>query len=227
MFYTRLGQRILHIMNTRMASGILYEVDMRLRPSGASGLLVSSVQAFERYQEKDAWTWEHQALVRARFICGDPSLQKDFETIRANIMERTRDRHELAKEVIEMRQKMRDHLEPEDCKGVESSHFHLKHSQGGIVDIEFMVQYAVLAWSNEFNALHRYTDNIRILEQAANAGLITAQEAELVGDAYRTFRTHGHVRALQGMSSQVDASPYQETRRYVTSMWQKLLNKFD
>lgn len=226
-FYTRLGQRILHIMNTRMASGILYEVDMRLRPSGASGLLVSSVQAFERYQEKDAWTWEHQALVRARFICGDPSLQKDFETIRANIMERTRDRHELAKEVIEMRQKMRDHLEPEGCKGAESSYFHLKHSQGGIVDIEFMVQYAVLAWSNEYNALHRYTDNIRILEQAANAGLITAQEAELVGDAYRTFRTHGHVRALQGMSSQVDASPYQETRRYVTSMWQKLLNKFD
>jgi len=226
-FYTRLGQRILHIMNTRMSSGILYEVDMRLRPSGASGLLVSSIQAFERYQEKDAWTWEHQALVRARFISGDEKLAQSFLSIRANILARQRDKQQLAAEVIEMRQKMRDHLEPDECKGEESSYFHLKHSQGGIVDIEFMVQYAVLAWSYQFAALHMFTDNIRILEQAAEVGLISAQEAQAVGDAYRTFRTQGHVRALQGMSSQVDAAPYAETRQYVTAMWQKLLDQFD
>jgi glutamate-ammonia-ligase adenylyltransferase len=211
-------------MNTRMSSGILYEIDMRLRPSGASGMLVSSIAAFERYQEKDAWTWEHQALVRARFIHGDQLLKTQFETVRANIMCRHRDKSILATEVAEMRQKMRDHLEPSECKAEESSYFHLKHSQGGIVDIEFMVQYAVLAWSEQYPNLLRYTDNIRILEQMADSGLITAEESEMIGDAYRSLRTQGHVLALQGKSSTLEAEPYRELRHHVTSMWQKILN---
>lgn len=222
-YFTRLGQRILHIMNTRMSSGILYEIDMRLRPSGASGLLVSSIAAFERYQEKDAWTWEHQALVRARFIHGDKNVKTQFEKVRENIMCRHRDRAILANEVAEMRLKMREHLEPSECKGEESSYFHLKHSSGGIVDIEFMVQYAVLAWSEQYPDLLIYTDNIRILEQMADSGLITTAESELIGAAYRSLRTEGHVLALQGKSSTVEAEPYRELRHHVTSMWQKIL----
>jgi len=155
-FYTRLGQKIIHILNTRTLSGQLYEVDMRLRPSGNSGLLVSSMTAFSRYQQKEAWTWEHQALVRARPIAGDVALQEVFKQLRHSVLEKPRDQEVLRQEVIAMRDKMREHLGSANSpsakkvrqiaiKNKNTAQFHLKQDAGGIVDIEFMVQYAVLA----------------------------------------------------------------------------------
>ncbi|MFZ3186679.1 MAG: bifunctional [glutamate--ammonia ligase]-adenylyl-L-tyrosine phosphorylase/[glutamate--ammonia-ligase] adenylyltransferase, partial [Pseudomonas sp.] len=167
-FFTRLGQRIIHLLTAQTNSGQLYEVDMRLRPSGASGLLVSSLGAFARYQEGEAWTWEHQALVRARVLVGCPRVGAGFEAIRAQVLGRKRDLDQLRLEVSEMRAKMRDNLgSKETAAGTAANafeataRFDLKQDAGGIVDIEFMVQYAALAWSREHPQLLRYTDNIR------------------------------------------------------------------
>ena len=139
-FYARLGQRIIHILQTQTTSGILYETDMRLRPSGSSGLLVSSFSAFEKYQMNDAWTWEHQALVRARVVAGDPSLAKKFDAVRKNVLTSKRDQVQLLSDVKDMREKMRQHL---GSKTNDKELFDLKHDTGGIVDIEFLMQYAV------------------------------------------------------------------------------------
>ncbi|MGS0729006.1 bifunctional [glutamate--ammonia ligase]-adenylyl-L-tyrosine phosphorylase/[glutamate--ammonia-ligase] adenylyltransferase, partial [Shewanella sp. 0m-11] len=134
-FYLKLAQRVLHFFSTRTNSGELYEVDMRLRPSGASGLLVSEIEHFGDYQRKEAWTWEHQALVRARFIFGDNALSMRFNELREEVLENQRDISILAKDVREMRLKMRDHL-----LNVEAGMFDLKQSSGGIADIEFIAQ---------------------------------------------------------------------------------------
>src|SRR5690606_8440563 len=170
-FFARLGQRIIHLLTTQTTSGQLYEVDMRLRPSGASGLLVGSLAAFQRYQENEAWTWEHQALVRARVLAGCARVAAGFEQVRAAVLERERDLARLQAEVSEMRAKMRDNLgTAATAAGTAAnafdaaSSFDLKQDAGGIVDIEFMVQYAALAWSHQYPQLHRYTDNIRILD---------------------------------------------------------------
>ena len=193
-FYTRLGQKIIHILETRTALGQLYEVDLRLRPSGSSGLLVSSLAAFDAYQRDNAWTWEHQALVRARPVAGDPAVADAVEALRRDILARPRDPAALAGEVVGMRDRMREHLLPRDlAEGL----FHLKQSPGGIVDIEFMVQYAVLAWSHEEPELTRWSDNIRILETLGREGRFPeAVAADLIA-AYIALRSASHRLALQ------------------------------
>lgn len=145
---------------------------MRLRPSGAAGLLVSSLAAFREYQVKQAWTWERQALVRARPVAGSPELGRHFEELRREVLAWPRDIVRLRREVREMRDKMRAHLLGAETSGGKSPRFHIKQSVGGIVDIEFMVQYCVLAWSRDYPALSVYTDNIRILEALSESGLI-------------------------------------------------------
>ncbi|MBP8237652.1 MAG: bifunctional [glutamate--ammonia ligase]-adenylyl-L-tyrosine phosphorylase/[glutamate--ammonia-ligase] adenylyltransferase, partial [Pseudomonas sp.] len=169
-FFNRLGQRIIHLLTTQTNSGQLYEVDMRLRPSGAAGLLVSSLGAFERYQQGEAWTWEHQALVRARVLVGCARVGKAFEAVRAGVLGRERDLNTLRNEVSEMRAKMRDNLGSKATAAGTAANafeaavpFDLKQDAGGIVDIEFMVQYAALAWSRQYPELLEFTDNIRIL----------------------------------------------------------------
>jgi glutamate-ammonia-ligase adenylyltransferase len=193
-FYTRLGQKIIHILETRTALGQLYEVDLRLRPSGASGLLVSSLAAFDGYQRENAWTWEHQALVRARPVAGDPAVADAVDALRREILARPRDPAALAGEVVAMRNRMREHLLPRDLP---EGSFHLKQSPGGIVDIEFMVQYAVLAWSHDEPELTRWSDNIRILETLGREGRFPeAVAADLIA-AYIAFRSASHRLALQ------------------------------
>ena len=220
-FYMRLGQKVIHILNTNTHSGQLYEVDMRLRPSGNSGLLVASLQAFEKYQNNEAWTWEHQALVRARSVSGDPALSKAFNTIRAEILQKERDDTQLKKDVVEMRLKMREHLgSDKNNEGIEQ--FNLKQDPGGIVDIEFMVQYAVLAWSHTHPALITYTDNIRILENLAQSDLLSAQEAKQLTEAYITYRSYGHRLTLQQQPNLVDAKLFVEERQTVIKIWQRL-----
>ena len=228
-FFTRLGQRIIHLITTQTNSGQLYEVDMRLRPSGASGLLVSSLGAFSRYQENEAWTWEHQALVRARVLVGSADVGKGFEAVRASVLGRERDLDTLRQEVSEMRAKMRDNLGTKGTaagKGANAfeaaSSFDLKQDAGGIVDIEFMVQYAALAWSREHPALLRYTDNIRILEGLEEAGLLPAADASLLREVYKAYRSAAHRQALQKDAGVVSGDQFVSERREVMRIWTQL-----
>jgi len=220
-FYTRLGQRIIHILDTRTAMGQLYEVDMRLRPSGESGMLVTSFAAFREYQTASAWTWEHQALVRARFIAGDPALGERCGALRREVLCAQRDETGLRGEVVEMREKMRQHLLPADAE--EKGEFHVKHGHGGIVDIEFMVQYAVLAWSHRYPELAVWSDNIRILEALKEQGLFSVEESDLLTAAYIDFRSVVHQLALQQEPIAVEGDRFPEQRAAVRDKWQTLM----
>ncbi|MCO7228970.1 bifunctional [glutamate--ammonia ligase]-adenylyl-L-tyrosine phosphorylase/[glutamate--ammonia-ligase] adenylyltransferase [Halomonas sp. CnH100-B] len=223
-FFTRLGQRIIHLLTAVTPAGSLYEVDMRLRPSGNAGLLVTSLDAFADYQHQNAWTWEHQALVRARVVAGNEALAKKFDALRGEILRRQRDPASLRDDVVSMRHKMRDHL---GTKGqVESgpdATFNLKHDAGGMVDIEFLCQYAVLALSHQTPALITYSDNIRILETLAESGHITQEEAEQLRDAYLAYRSRTHRAALTGDKALGQVSEFAEHRQVVTRLWQRFL----
>ncbi|CAG8869982.1 Bifunctional glutamine synthetase adenylyltransferase/adenylyl-removing enzyme [Pseudomonas fluorescens] len=228
-FYTRLGQRIIHLLTTQTNSGQLYDVDMRLRPSGAAGLLVSSLGAFERYQQNEAWTWEHQALVRARVLVGCPQVASAFEGVRAQVLGRSRDLPKLQAEVSEMRAKMRGSLGTRVTAAGTAANafdagmpFDIKQDAGGIVDIEFMVQYAALAWSHDHPALLRWTDNIRILEELEQAGLMPANDAVLLREVYKAFRSASHRQALQKQAGVIDAAQFADERREVRRIWAEL-----
>lgn len=196
LFMARLGQKLIHILTTATYSGRLYEVDTRLRPSGASGLLVSSLNAFEKYQLDDAWTWEHQALVRARFIAGDAGIKAKFDELKRRILSQVREPQALRDAIIEMRQKMRTHLASDDLE----QRFHLKHDPGGIVDLEFLVQFLVLNHAHEFAGITRWSDNVRIIEDLKQAGIISARQAEDWHAAYLTLREQQHHSILSGES---------------------------
>jgi len=228
-FFTRLGQRIIHLLTAQTNSGQLYDVDMRLRPSGASGLLVSSLGAFERYQQNEAWTWEHQALVRARVLVGCKQVGSAFEQVRASVLGRERDLPTLRQEVSEMRAKMRDNLGTRiTAAGLGENAFEatvpfdLKQDAGGIVDIEFMVQYATLAWARDYPQLLRFTDNIRILEGLEEAGLMPAADASLLREAYKAFRAVAHRQALQKEAGVVTGDQFVVERQNVRRIWSEL-----
>jgi glutamate-ammonia-ligase adenylyltransferase len=190
--YARLGKRMNTWMSTLTAAGVLYETDLRLRPDGASGLLVSSTEAFDDYQRHHAWTWEHQAITRARFSCGDAAVGAQFEAIREAILRLPRDRAKLRAEVLEMRQKMHDGHP--NATGL----FDLKHDSGGLVDVEFAVQYLILAHSAEHPELTANSGNIALLGVAGKLGLIPAEVAGAAADAYRELRRRQHQVKLQG-----------------------------
>jgi [glutamine synthetase] adenylyltransferase / [glutamine synthetase]-adenylyl-L-tyrosine phosphorylase len=215
-FFARLGQRIIHILSTQTPAGVLYEVDTRLRPSGASGLLVSSLAAFAEYQRAEAWTWEHQALVRARVVAGEPRLAHAFEGLRREVLSRPRDPEVLRREVREMRERMRAEL---GSRG--TGWFDIKQDRGGIADIEFMVQYGVLSWAHGHPELLRYTDNIRQLEGLSQAGLMSAEEAGLLADAYRAFRAGIHRLTLQNEPARVTDAEFAEYRDAVARLWRE------
>ena len=217
-FFARLGQRMIHILNAQTMSGILYEVDMRLRPSGASGLLVSDIEWFTEYQQNDAWTWEHQALVRARVIVGDPDLTNEFNTIRRDILCKQRDPSQLQQEVTEMRERMRSEL---GTKG--EKHFHLKQDVGGVADIEFMVQYLILRWAHKFPELVEHTDNLHQLYALAKFGLLKGDDVINLADAYKTFRAAIHRRVLTDQGSIVSNEEFIEQRQRVKELWQRLM----
>lgn len=226
-FMARLGQKLIHMLSTRTPSGMLYEVDTRLRPSGNSGLLVSSINAFAKYQQKDAWTWEHQALVRARFIAGDPEVKQAFETIRADILCRERDPETLRREVLEMRQKMRDNLASKGTGTDGEPLFDIKQDPGGIVDVEFMVQYGILTGAHRDPELTRWSDNIRCLNALQQTGWVTEEQAEQLLNAYLVLRQHVHQQALALSSIKVtdeaQLASLAETRKAVQHCWQQLM----
>ncbi len=226
-FFARLGQRIIHILSAHTPAGVLYEVDVRLRPSGASGLLVSSLESFADYQRTQAWTWEHQALVRARVIAetdreqgaGD-TVATQFLSLRWEILSRTRDRAVLQAEVRAMRERMREAL-GKDSAGL----FDLKQGRGGIADIEFMVQYSVLLWAHDHPALLEFPDTIRLLQKLADAGLTNARDSQCLSDAYRAYRAAVHRFALQEESAYANEEEFAEYRAVVKRIWKDLMEK--
>jgi len=190
--YARLAQRLNLWLTTRTGAGVLFDTDLRLRPDGASGLMVSSIEAFRRYQRESAWVWEHQALTRARFCAGEAAVGAEFEMERRAILQMPRDPAKLREEVLSTRQKL---LEGHPNK---SGLFDLKHDRGGMIDIEFMVQYLVLAHAHRHPGFVANIGNIALLKIAAGLGLIPANSAEQVASAYRKFRRLQHSLRLNG-----------------------------
>ncbi|MFT3928995.1 MAG: bifunctional [glutamate--ammonia ligase]-adenylyl-L-tyrosine phosphorylase/[glutamate--ammonia-ligase] adenylyltransferase [Spongiibacteraceae bacterium] len=221
-FFTRLGQRMIHILTAQTMLGPLYEVDMRLRPSGNSGLLVSTLKAFNEYQLQRAWTWEHQALVRARVITGDSELTKAFAQVRHDVLCLARDQSKLRDDVVTMRQKMREQLKPRNTETPEHPVFDLKHGSGAIVDIEFIVQYAVLAWAHDHPALTRWTDNIRILETLQQERLFDEKTAVALIEAYKSYRSAAHRLSLQQRAGVAAIDDFEKERKSTAAIWTQL-----
>lgn len=217
-FFGRLVQRLLHFLTTQTNTGALYDIDMRLRPDGKSGLLVSSTDAFARYQEENAWTWEHQALLRARAVAGDPLIAAEFEGIRKDTLVNLVDRERLRDDVISMRSRMRQKL---DRSG--SDTFDLKHGRGGIGDIEFLVQYLVLKEASAKGTLTHFTDNIRQLDALSQAGILSSDDGQMLQETYKAYRSHLHHRVLDGESALIPASDFVDKRGAVVAIWDRWL----
>ncbi len=215
--YARLAQRLNSWLTTYTPAGVLYDTDLRLRPDGASGLLVSSVLAFDDYQSHHAWLWEHQALTRARYCAGDAKVGMAFEAIRSAVLRRSRDSQTLRAEVVAMRDKMR-HEQP-----ILTTEFDLKHGAGGLIDIEFMVQFLVLGYSGRYEELVGNLGNIALLNRCAELGLIDANLAFEVASAYRDLRRLQHRTWLEERTeARVETASVEALIRPVKELWQSL-----
>ncbi len=214
--YARLAQRLNRWLTTRTPSGILFETDLELRPSGASGLLVSTVDAFARYQEENAWVWEHQALTRARYSAGAPQVGAAFEAIRERILTKERNTADLAREIASMREKL--HAAHPNRSGL----FDLKHDSGGMIDIEFSVQFLVLAHAHRFPSLTKNLGNIALLGMAAELGLLDSVLATRCQAAYREYRQRQHRLRLNGAAyARVEAAAVAAHVESVRELWRR------
>lgn len=217
--YARFAQRINNWFNSLTSAGLLYETDLQLRPDGNSGLLVSSVAAFREYQLHKAWVWEHQAITRARFVSGDAEIGKAFDAIRHEVMIQARDAVKLKTEVLSMREKMRS------AQHLHDDVFDLKHSVGGIIDVEFLVQYLVLLHAAHHHELTQNIGNIGLLKRMATLGMIDEDLADNVAKAYRDYRHIQHMLKLQGAAKIV--VPIQEVASHaseVKALWDAVFN---
>lgn len=216
-FYIKLAQRIMHLLNTKTLFGQLYETDLRLRPSGNAGLLCCHIDGYEKYQMEEAWTWEHQALVRARAICGDSTLLDNFNHVRKSILSLPRERQELALDVCKMRLKMRDHLLSKTNEKVD-----LKQCEGGITDIEFMAQYWVLGYAHSHSSLTDYPDNLRIFDAAVSEGIIEPETANNLQTSYLALREQYHHLTLADNKFADQTDALDEIREKVKGYWDTL-----
>ncbi len=214
LFFGRLVRRLMHFLTTQTGSGELYEIDTRLRPDGRRGLLVSSTDAFERYQEDNAWTWEHQALLRARAVAGSAGIADEFERIRRETLVQRVRRDTLRDDVIEMRHRMRKEVDRSD-----SRYFDLKHGRGGIGDIEFLVQYLVLETAADHPDVIFYSDNIRQLDALTATGCLEPHVGNALQDAYRDYRLRQHHLVLDDRPPLVAADAFAGQRAFVTETW--------
>ena len=219
-FYLRLGQRILHLLTMHGTAGRLYEVDTRLRPSGKGGPMVSNIEAFADYQRSEAWTWEHQALLHSRAVAGTPSIRARAEEIRVDVLCRHVRREGLAREVSQMRQRMRRELGRGDA-----TVFDVKRDAGGVGDIEFLAQYWVLKDACRYPALVTFPDTIRQLESVGSAALVDHGHIDTLVDAYREYRVVAHRLSLDGLPPVVPAAQLAATRSAVTALWQAYLGE--
>ena len=218
-FFVRMGQKVISLMTTLMPAGVLYEVDTRLRPNGASGMIVTDFESFKSYIENKAWNWEHQAFTRVRAVVGDSQSRQAFNDFKQAFLQQPRDVETVKKDVVEMRQKMSDSLDKSTTEL-----FDLKQGSGGIVDIEFMVQYLVLAYAHKHPSLSQYSDNVRILEAIKQAGLLTSEQVDALIHAYKTYRSKYHRVALQNEKPIVDQGCYQVEREAVKAIWKGLMS---
>ena len=189
--YGRLASRLTNWLSSATGAGTLYDVDLRLRPNGDSGFLACSIETFNKYQRESAWTWEHQSLSRARFICGDTNIGSAFDQLRQEILTRKRNPAELIREIINMREKMFLTHPPKDSD--------VKYARGGVVDVEFIVQFLVLTYSHQHPELLNNYGNIALLNLAAQAGLINTDSADRARIAYRFYRQQQHNTKLRDM----------------------------
>ena len=217
-FYARVGKRMINILSANMLAGTLYEIDLRLRPSGNSGLLVSSADAYEAYQLNNAWTWEQQALVRARFVAGDAAVGRRFAEVRRRSLGRAREPDALRAEVREMREKMRVNLAVKDPQV-----FDLKQGHGGIADIEFIVQFGVLSGAHEHETLLQWTDVVRLLESLRETGFLSPEDAGVLKQAYCLYRERTHRAALLETPAVVPVAEYKELRSRVQAIWRNVM----
>jgi [glutamine synthetase] adenylyltransferase / [glutamine synthetase]-adenylyl-L-tyrosine phosphorylase len=217
-FYNRIGQRFVHILTTHTSEGVLYQVDMRLRPDGESGLLMTTVDSFAEYQATKAWIWEHQALVRARPIAGDTDLCRQFTDIRRAILTEKRDTATLRQEIIRMRNRLLA-----ERKKKNTDIFDLKHDPGGIIDIEFLVQFLVLQSANRYPELIQWTDNVRQMETIAQCGLLKKNQGKLLKKAYLSYRHTVHRQTLQNRGAEVDGEQFLELRKGIVKVWKEVL----
>ncbi len=213
-FFIRFAQRALHLLTMHSAAGRLYEVDVRLRPSGKGGMLITRVGAFVEYQEKEAWTWEHQALLHARAVAGDPVLRGVFEDLRVELLCNHVRRDKLRTEVRDMRLRMRREL----SRG-KGGMFDIKQDAGGTADIEFLAQYWALLHAKTHPPVVMFADTIRQLESVASADLVSQETVDVLTDAYRQYREVSHHRSLEGAEPIVAAEEFAATRAAVTAIW--------
>jgi glutamate-ammonia-ligase adenylyltransferase len=217
--YARLAQRINNWFNSLTNAGLLYETDLQLRPDGNSGLLVSSVAAFRDYQLNKAWVWEHQAITRARFVAGDVNIGKAFDVIRNEVMTQTRDTEKLKVEVIAMREKMRS------AQHFKKDWFDVKHSAGGIIDVEFLVQYLVLANAKQYPQLTENIGNIGLLSVLGELKIVDKKLAKEVADAYREYRKIIHATKLQEQLAKVKSVELERQKTAVLALWKTIFGQ--
>jgi [glutamine synthetase] adenylyltransferase / [glutamine synthetase]-adenylyl-L-tyrosine phosphorylase len=219
-FFARLGQRVIHLLTAHTSVGTLYEADMRLRPSGDAGILVSHVDGFEAYQLNDAWTWEHQALIRARVVGGDAALARRFAAIRAAVLCRKPAAQTLRAEVGGMRQRMRRSL----WKPVKGE-FDLKQAPGGMVDIEFLVQYLILLEAHANPELIGWTDNVRQLRTLMEAGVLDEDSAYFLKETYLVYRAAAHRLSLLALPAKVAADLFARRQAKVREIWKQFMQE--
>jgi len=215
-FFIRFAQRALHLLTMHSAAGRLYEVDVRLRPSGKGGMLITRVGAFAEYQEKEAWTWEHQALLHARAVAGDAALRAEFERVRVDVLRRCVRRDTLRVEVRNMRERMRKELS-RSRPGAGS--FDIKQDAGGTADIEFLAQYWALLHASTHPPVVMFADTIRQLESVASADLVPQATVDVLTHAYRKYRERAHHLSLEKAETVVPSAEFAEDRAAVTAIW--------
>ncbi|WP_298641799.1 bifunctional [glutamate--ammonia ligase]-adenylyl-L-tyrosine phosphorylase/[glutamate--ammonia-ligase] adenylyltransferase [uncultured Cardiobacterium sp.] len=213
LYHTRLAQRTSNLLSAASSNGSIYTIDTRLRPGGASGLPAISIQGFARYQQESAWTWEHQALTRSRPVAGSPALGERYTRLRHELLTRPA-KATLREDILAMRQKMHDNAAP-----LPPDTFHLKQSAGGLIDIEFIVQYLLLAHGAAEPVLSRMSDNIRQLAALEATGILTSSQAMTLRDAYRKLRAEAHHRQLNDRDKRVPAAPWQALRDDICAIW--------
>ncbi len=213
-FFLRFAQRLIHLLTMHSMAGRLYEVDVRLRPSGKGGMLVTSIDAFRRYQFEEAWTWEHQALLHARAVAGDAGLMERVEVVRGDVLQNAVRRDDLREQVTQMRERMRKELSSSTA-----GQFDLKQDRGGVADIEFLAQYWALRWAREYPPVVLFSDTIRQLESVASAALVPQETVDVLVRAYQRYRQAAHRRSLEGLEGVVEAALFETERTAVAAIW--------
>jgi glutamate-ammonia-ligase adenylyltransferase len=219
-FFLRFAQRLIHLLTMHSMAGRLYEVDVRLRPSGKGGMFVTSIDAFRRYQFEEAWTWEHQALLHARAVAGDRQLMARIETVRVEVLVGAVRRADLRNDVRNMRERQRRELAQTGA-----GRFDMKHDRGGIADIEFLAQYWALRWAAEYPPLVHFPDTIRQLESVASMALVPQETVDVLVRAYQHYREVAHHRALEGQGGTVDAADHIADQQAVAGIWRATMDE--